>query len=100
MRPAADLIESILASAVDIEFTEERRRFVDRACGGDAELRRRIEELVDNHFHAGSFLEQPAAGPAETESLDTPTPPRGSPAATGDVIGPYKLLEVVGEGGM
>jgi WD40 repeat protein len=105
MRPAADLIESILASAVDIDSPAERRRFVERACGGDPELRRRVEELVENHFHAGSFLEQPAVGPAETASLDTPaadtaTPPHKSPAATGDVIGPYKLLEVVGEGGM
>ena len=105
MRPAADLIESILASAVDIESAAERRRFVDRACGGDAELRQRVEELVENHFHAGSFLERPAVGPAETAALDTPasdspTPPREPPAAPGDVVGPYKLLEVVGEGGM
>jgi WD40 repeat protein/serine/threonine protein kinase len=100
MRPAADLIESILASAVDIDSPAERGRFVERACGGDPELQRRVEELVENHFHAGSFLEQPAASPAETASLDTPTPPREPPAATGDVIGPYKLLEVVGEGGM
>jgi WD40 repeat protein/serine/threonine protein kinase len=105
MRPAADLIESILASAVDIESAAERRQFVARACGGDIELQRRVEELVENHFLAGSFLEQPAVGPAETASLDAPaadtqTPPRELPAATGDVIGPYKLLEVVGEGGM
>jgi WD40 repeat protein/serine/threonine protein kinase len=105
MRPAADLIESILASAVDIDSPAERRRFVERACGGDPELRRRVEELVENHFHAGSFLEQPAVGPAETAppdtpAADTPTPPREPPAAPADVIGPYKLLEVVGEGGM
>ena len=72
MRPAADQIESILASAVDIESAAERRQFLDRACGGDAELRRRVEELVEAHFQAGSFLERPAVGPAETASLDTP----------------------------
>src|SRR5262245_42514534 len=105
MRPAADLIESILASAVDIDSPAERRRFVERACGGDPELQRHVEELVENHFQAGSFLEQPAVGPAETASPDTPaadspTPPREPLAATGGAIGPYKLLEVVGEGGM
>src|SRR5262245_926618 len=104
MRPAADLIESILASAVDIEFTEERRLFIDRACGGDPELRRRVEELVENHFRAGSFLD-PAVGPGETATLDTrPADPSARAgaltAAVGDTIGPYKLLEVVGEGGM
>jgi WD40 repeat protein/serine/threonine protein kinase len=100
MRPAADLIESILVSAVDIESAAERRGFVERACGGNVELRRRVEELVENHFDAGSFLEQPVAGPAETASLEAPEPFGKSPASIEDVVGPYRLLEVVGEGGM
>src|SRR5688500_5358246 len=100
MRPAADLIESILASAVEIDSAAERRGFVERACGGDAELRRRVEELVENHFHAGSFLEGPAIDPVETTTLGTPAPPREPPATPGEIVGQYKLLEVVGEGGM
>ena len=104
VRPAADQIESILASAVDIESAAERRQFVERACGGDAQLRRRVEEMVEDHFQAGSFLEQPAVGPVETASLDTSVsdgPHSRDPLESpGDVIGPYKLLEVVGEGGM
>ena len=48
-----------------------------------------VEELIDNHFRAGSFLEFPAAvavtGPAERP---------------GTVVGPYKLLQQIGEGGM
>jgi hypothetical protein len=35
----ADRVESILAAAVDITGEAERRQFVERACGGDAELR-------------------------------------------------------------
>ena len=105
MRPEADLIESILVSAVDIESAAERRQFVERACGGDPELRRRVEELVENHFHAGSFLEGPAVGPAETASFgtpaaNTPTSPRESSAAQAEVVGPYKLVQEIGEGGM
>jgi eukaryotic-like serine/threonine-protein kinase len=104
VRPATDQIESILASAVDIESAVERRQFVERACAGDAELRRRVEELVENHFHAGSFLERPAVGQVATASLDTPAagppPCRESPEAPGDVIGPFKLLKLIGEGGM
>jgi hypothetical protein len=53
-------VESILAAAVEMDSEGARRDFVDRACAGDAELRRRVEELIENHFRAGSFLESPA----------------------------------------
>src|SRR5207248_1272411 len=92
MDPAPRPIESILAAAVEIDSEAERRRFVDRACAGDAELRRRVEELVENHFRAGSFLESAAPDPAATvEELTGERP--------GAAVGPYKLLEQVGEGG-
>jgi hypothetical protein len=38
MQPAAPLIESILAAAVEIASAAERRQFVERACGGNTEL--------------------------------------------------------------
>jgi serine/threonine protein kinase/Flp pilus assembly protein TadD len=56
-------------------------------------LQRRVEELINNHFCAGSFLEAPAAGLPVT--VDAPTLCEGP----GTVIGPYKLLEQIGEGG-
>jgi WD40 repeat protein/serine/threonine protein kinase len=93
MRPAASPIESILAAAVEMTSAEERRQFVERACGGDAVLKRRVEELIENHFRAGDFLEPPAPGLPTT--LDE-RPVGGGP---GTVIGPYKLLEQIGEGG-
>src|SRR5215469_24051 len=92
MTPAPRSIESILAAAVEITAAEERRRFVERACGGDADLRRQVEELVSNHFRAGSFLEAPAhtlATAAEETFTERP----------GATVGPYKLLGPLGEGG-
>src|SRR5215218_1624766 len=56
----AGRVESILVAAVQVSDAAERRAFLDRACGGDASLRGRGEELVANHFAAGSFLESPA----------------------------------------
>jgi serine/threonine protein kinase/tetratricopeptide (TPR) repeat protein len=92
MRPEAHSIESILATAVEIDSATERRQYVDQACAGDAELKRRIEELIENHFRAGSFLESPAlTGDTPVDELVRERP--------GTVIGPYKLLEQIGEGG-
>jgi serine/threonine protein kinase/gas vesicle protein len=87
-------IESILASAVEISEFDQRQRFVDQSCRGDQALKARLQELIDNHFRAGSFLESPAAGFAATVDVTL------SPDGAGTVIGPYKLLQQIGEGGM
>src|SRR5262249_61707071 len=92
MKPASPEIESILAAAVEIDSEAGRREFLDQACVGDAELKRRVEELLENHFRAGSFLESPAA---DLFSISDGQPTEH--AGTG--IGPYKLLEQIGEGG-
>jgi serine/threonine protein kinase/Tfp pilus assembly protein PilF len=92
MRPEARPIESILAEAVELPSEQERAAFLERACAGDAELRRRVEQLVEDHFRAGSFLESPAVPVGAT--VDEPG--RGGP---GGSVGPYKLLEQIGEGG-
>ena len=68
----------------------------------DAELRQRVDALLKAHDNPGSFLDRPAVAPAPT--LDEVLPPGRAdvPAAeaTGTVIGPYKLLQQIGEGGM
>ena len=83
--------ESIFIEALDIEDTAERAAFLDRVCAGDAALRRRMERLLQRHQQADSFLESSPATPA---ALDEPVP-----EGPGTVIGPYKLLEQIGEGG-
>src|SRR5262249_21869720 len=87
-------LESVFARAIEMESAEERAAFLGQACGGDPELRREVEKLVSDHFRAGGFLEKPAAhGLATIE--EAPVVERA-----GTVIGPYKLLEQLGEGGM
>src|SRR5262245_46181462 len=71
-----------------------RSAFLDQACGNDVELRERIELLLRLHEGTGDFLEQPAA--AEV-GLTLEQPPQERP---GMQIGPYKLLQQIGEGGM
>src|SRR5262249_32600208 len=94
-RPTQD-VESILAEAVEIAESDQRQAFVERACGDDLVLRGRIERLVANHFEAGSFLEPPA-GPVDPNGTAEWKPAGYAP---GRVIGPYKLMEQIGEGGM
>jgi serine/threonine protein kinase len=62
------------------------------ACGGDDVLRNRVRDLLHANAEAGSFLEPPASGPADT--VDEPI--REGP---GTIIGAYKLLEQIGQGG-
>jgi WD40 repeat protein/serine/threonine protein kinase len=85
--------ETIFAQAIEIESPEDRAAFLDQACTNHPELRREVEKLVVDYFRAGQFLEKPA--PALLATID-------EPAVTerpGTVIGPYKLLEQIGEGG-
>jgi WD40 repeat protein/serine/threonine protein kinase len=84
--------------AAEVESPSERRLFLDRACGGDAGLRAQVESLLAASEKAGSFLDEPAAR-ALPESPGTVA---YEPVAErpGTVIGPYKLLQQIGEGGM
>jgi serine/threonine protein kinase/tetratricopeptide (TPR) repeat protein len=87
-------VEIIFEEASEIASAGERARFLDRVCAGNAELRRQVETLLGAHFRAGQFLESPAA--SRTLTVE-PAPLSEGPGAT---IGPYKLLEEIGEGGM
>jgi tetratricopeptide (TPR) repeat protein len=84
--------DDIFCAAIELASPAERAAYLDQVCGDDVETRRRVERLLDAHFQAGSFL---AARPAAvTEMADLPA------VSSGTAIGPYKLLQLIGEGGM
>jgi eukaryotic-like serine/threonine-protein kinase len=87
-------VKSLFDAAVEIESTVERGAYLDQACGDDRELRRKVDALLLAYLNAGSFLESPAAGFAGTVNSACEIS-----AAPGSVIGAYKLLEQIGEGG-
>ena len=68
-------------------------------AGTDQELRRQVSRILAAHRDAGSFLESPAAGLGATMD-EPPVGGYGPPESVGSMIGPYKLLEQIGEGGM
>src|SRR5262249_29833850 len=68
--------------------------YADTACGGDDDLRRRVGDLLEAHRAAGSFLQAPA--PVPGTAVAEPLAAEGPGAA----IGPYRLVQPLGEGGM
>jgi serine/threonine protein kinase/tetratricopeptide (TPR) repeat protein len=74
----------------------QRRQFVEEACGADQAMRRRVEDLLSVYERASAFPESPVARPEAAEA--TVSQPRLE--SLGTTIGPYKLLEQIGEGGM
>jgi len=117
-------VKAVFHEAVE-QPPEAREALLQARCAGDADLRRDVEALLASHEKSGEFLAEPALkvkasdlvqeaarresgaatrpsampanakGPGEPEGVAT-----GSPLADERVIGPYRLLEVLGEGGM
>jgi serine/threonine protein kinase len=93
MNSSQDL-ESIFFAAAAKTCADERAHYLHTACAGDGLLLRRVEKMLHAHAEAGSFLEQPAV------LISEPLEPAPSAEKAGSAIGPYQLLELIGEGGM
>src|SRR5688572_21781420 len=94
MNNAAKLdLETVFSAALAKQSPEERAAYLEQVCAGDEDLRRSAERLLNAYLVVGSFLESPAADSAVT------TDHRPIAERPGTVIGPYKLLEQIGEGG-
>ncbi len=72
----------------------ERAAFLDEVCRGEPELRQQLETLLLSHAEAGAFLEDAAATEIGPPREDAPLLEQA-----GSVIGRYKLLQKIGEGG-
>ncbi|HMO65822.1 MAG TPA: serine/threonine protein kinase, partial [Verrucomicrobiota bacterium] len=79
--------------AAEIQSPEARAAYLAGACQRDDSLRSRVEALLADHRDDG-FLEQPAGG-----ELPTVAGAASLAERPGTVIGRYKLLQQIGEGG-
>ena len=94
--------KSLFLIASDISDPAARNAFLERECSGDVELRARVEALLRANDAAPL---PPVAVEEGIGTIDSQSPATGEPVhssvALGTVIsGKYKLVEVIGEGGM
>src|SRR5262245_25324250 len=86
--------ETIFHAARDIPDLDRRREYVRAECGGDESRIALVEALLAAANLPDSLLDRPAGGNADA------TIQQSTVERPGAIIGPYKLLEQIGEGGM
>ena len=84
---------ALFEAARQIEGADARRRYIEAACAGDPALEARLLALLLIDEADRGFLERPAEGVMALA-------PGGISEGPGQRIGPYKLLQTIGEGGM
>jgi tetratricopeptide (TPR) repeat protein len=84
-------VDEIFLAAQEISDTAEQAAYLAKACGGNPELRRRVEAMLRDAQHADQFF----ASKGTIVITDSPLA-----EGPGTVIGRYKLLQKIGEGGM
>ncbi|HVK15367.1 MAG TPA: serine/threonine-protein kinase, partial [Fimbriiglobus sp.] len=91
--------KALFLEAVERHSPDQWPAFLDRACAGQPELRGRVEALLAAHREVGTAAH---VGPAEGADPDPAATVDLPPAAEapGTVVGPYQLIEQIGEGGM
>ncbi|MFN3189433.1 MAG: serine/threonine protein kinase [Aureliella sp.] len=81
--------EAIFAKAIELE-PNQRAKFLLQACAGNDSRRRKVEQLLEAHFEEDSLLGGNALQTTSAEVSES----------IGESVGPYKLLQKLGEGGM
>jgi serine/threonine protein kinase/Tfp pilus assembly protein PilF len=72
-------VESIFLAALGKQTTADRADYLDHACGGDAELRRKVERLLEAHAEAVDFMARPAVERPGDDAIDREPDPPGLP---------------------
>jgi serine/threonine protein kinase len=102
--------EDIYYSALEIKSLDERKAYLDRACAGDSGLRSQVDKLLAFQVRSEKFFPEGGMGrfpvgelskflketPGLAENIDTLSQ---ADDFVGKHIGPYKLLQRIGEGG-
>jgi serine/threonine protein kinase len=91
-----DIVQAIL----NLPTRAARVVFLDAGCAGQPELRAAVEALLASPAAVGPCLDKLAAGHATGPYAPSPSADPASSEIPGSDLGPYKLLQKLGEGGM
>ena len=98
MEETAPDLQLIVIRALELESAADRARYLAGACGDDPVLQDQVEGLLAAHADGGDVLADPVFSTTSVvESMISEPSLAGWPSK---VIGPYKLLQEIGEGGM
>jgi serine/threonine protein kinase/tetratricopeptide (TPR) repeat protein len=86
-------LKPIFDQALEIKDPSQRQAYLDNVCAETPDIRQKVEALLKAYEQAGSFLEP------ELPRLEATVAESSLPEKAGTTIGPYKLLEQIGEGG-
>ena len=86
------ILETIFSNAVRMENEDERASYIKVACGDDSSKLSELQSMLRDYSAAGAMFDRPAAV--------APTLAAESTSYISRQIGPYKLRELLGEGGM
>jgi hypothetical protein len=96
--------KAVFCQALELSDPEQRRQFLDQACGADKTLREQVNRLLGLSHSAGDFFKECApaleAEPADAgQVLSAAESAAEAETAESKRIGSYKLLQKLGEGG-
>ena len=94
-------VREVFFEAIEYEEPGARQAFVESCCAGDADMILALRELLEAHDETEGFLREGAdSQPAIGDHTDRKSAETALPTRTGQTIGPYRVRERIGEGGM
>jgi len=100
MEPSLQRIEAVFTAALEVTDPTARGALLDRECSGDTDLRTAVEELLGVHAGADRFFTRTSNALKPPTTISTRSfLDQLEPEKPGTCLGPYKLLQRLGEGG-
>lgn len=87
-------VESLVLEALELS-PDDRVQFLRESCNGDESLREEVESLLQFQDASADFIERPAIATAPNIIEDL-----SAARLDGKLLGPYRLVRLIGEGGM
>src|SRR4030095_6387166 len=94
-------LDDIFQTVCDLP-PDKRSAYLNEACAGDEALRREVKELIRYYETNRTFLEKPAIQDVAQELVESGSvlPPPSSQPMIGKQIGNYRIMAMIGKGGM